>query len=205
MSSARSLSLLVATIFAIIPPLLNGAILEKISYVVLENPNYPTDLGLPGPPQISGGATAVAPAAAATQDTPATPAPLAIPMMTVAPPEITASPPLGSAGCTPLTQCRLYYQVSSAPLKTYTAVLIDHSSFMCITGPKTHTILLVLQQTIKSIQSVLTYQTCMFLGSHTLTMTICSLLTVKVPASTSFSPRSRPMMGAIKSVKVFLG
>lgn len=128
MSSARSLSLLVATIFAIIPPLLNGAILEKRPYVVLENPRYRIYPGLVGPPQILPEKTPEATAAAATQEIPATRASLAIPMPSIAPPEITAPPPLGSAGCTPLTQCRLYYKVSSALVKTYTAVLIYHSS-----------------------------------------------------------------------------
>ena len=126
MPSGRSLSLLVATIFAIIPPLLNGAILEEGHYILLENPRHPVNPGLPGPRPLA--EASVAPAAAATLDTPPTPASLAIPMPPIALPEITAPPPSGPAGCTPLYKCRLYYKVSTAPDKAYTAVLIDHSS-----------------------------------------------------------------------------
>ena len=123
MSSGRSLSLLVATIFVIIPPLLNGAILEKRTYVLL-----PVNPGFPGPPQVAVGATAVAPAATATPYTSTIPPELAMSITSTALPEITAPPLSGLADCTPLTQCRLYYQVSSAPAKAYTAVLIDDSS-----------------------------------------------------------------------------
>lgn len=49
---------------------------------------------------------------------------------------------------------------------------------MCITGPKTHTILLVLQQTNNQTPLVLTSKTCMFSESHTLNMPIYSLLIV---------------------------
>ena len=118
MSYGISLSVLVAIIFATIPSLLNGAILEKRAYVLLENPYLPDNLRDTKPPHISPGAAAVATAAAATSDTPALPASHAIPMTPVAPPVITAPPPSGSAACTPLTQCRLYYSVSSAPVDT---------------------------------------------------------------------------------------
>ena len=128
MSSRRSLSLSVVTIFAIISPLLNGAILEKRPYILFEDFPYSVHQDLPPPQQVSGGPTAVAPVAAATQDTPPTPASLAIPMTSFALPEITAPPPSGPAGCTPLPQCRLYYKVSSTPIETYTASLIGHSS-----------------------------------------------------------------------------
>lgn len=128
MSSGRSLSLLVATIFLIIPPLLNGAILEKRPYVLLENPLHPDNPGFPGPPQVPVGATAVAPAATATPYTPTIPVELAMPITSIALPEITAPPLSGSTDCTTLSQCRLYYQVSSAPVKSYPAVLIDYSS-----------------------------------------------------------------------------
>ena len=122
MSCGRSLLLLVATMFATIPPLLNGAILEKRPFILLENPNNPLPAGLPGPPQTSGGANTLTPTVALVGATPA------IPMTSIAPPEITAPPPLGAAACTTLAQCRLYYQVSNSSVETYTAVLIDHSS-----------------------------------------------------------------------------
>ena len=118
MSSRKYLSLFLATAFAL---LINGAILEKRPYFVLNNPydtSGPSPLGDASPQDVN---NALASAAAATPEASTTPAPtalLATPATLTTPSVITAPPALplaGSAGCKPYG-CNLFYQVSNAPV-----------------------------------------------------------------------------------------
>ena len=124
MSSRKSFSLVLATIFALTFPHINGLILERRPYVWLGNPELqglgPAPLGAASPPDLNNplvvlnGTTAATPVAAPTPenvDTSATP---------VLHAEITAPAPLGTPGCLPWAQCNLFYQVSNTPVEPNT-------------------------------------------------------------------------------------
>ncbi|KAF6228465.1 hypothetical protein HO133_008195 [Letharia lupina] len=111
--------LLLATIFALICPPINGASLEKRPYDMLDNPGA-VRRGAASPPDVnstsvmSNETTAAAPAAAATPETAATSANsalLATPATFTGQSQITAAPPppSGSAGCVPWATCNLFY------------------------------------------------------------------------------------------------
>ena len=126
MCSIKSLFLMLATICALISPLINGAIIEKRPFVFLDNPDYISGLSPPAnasspdvnrPPVVPEAVTAAAPAAAATPEIaaiPATPASLATPVTSSAASQNTDPAPSGSAGCVPWAQCNLFYQVSDS-------------------------------------------------------------------------------------------
>ena len=115
MCSTKPLFLMFATIFALISPLINGAIIEKRSFITPNNTSSP-DVNTP--PTLPNAGTAAAPGIAATPGTaavPATPASLAAslaaPVTSPASLQITDPAPSGSAGCSWAT-CNLFYQVS---------------------------------------------------------------------------------------------
>ena len=91
MCSTKSLFLMFATIFALISPFINGAIIERSNN------------------------TAAAPAGAATPEIAATPASLSTPVTSPAAPIIVTDPaPSGTAGCVPWATCNLFYPVSDS-------------------------------------------------------------------------------------------
>ena len=117
MCNTKSLSLMFATIFALISPLINGAIIEKRSFIPPDNTSSP-DVNTP--PTLPNAVTAAAPGVAATPGTaaiPATPASLAAslaaPVTSPASLQITDPAPPGPAGCSWAT-CNLFYQVSDS-------------------------------------------------------------------------------------------
>ena len=88
MCSTKSLFLISATIFALIPSLINGTMIEWTNN------------------------TAAAPAAAASPEIAATSASLATPASSPAASQITDPASSKSAGCVPWAQCNLFYPVS---------------------------------------------------------------------------------------------
>ena len=114
MCSAKSLFLMFATIFALISPLINGAVIEKRHFVLLDNPGFIFGLSPPNdtssfnvsrPRVVAQAVTAATPEIAATS---ATSASLAIPVTSLAASQITSGPVSSCAWAT----CNLFYPVS---------------------------------------------------------------------------------------------
>lgn len=164
MSSTKFMSLLLATIFALIFSLINGAILEKRRFVFLGNPGNLSGISPPdnaSSPDVNSPSLVPEVVIAAVQENAAIPGIQALPTSSVMSPassQITDPPPSGSAGCVPWATCNVFYPVRNPPYATkHNADLIDHSLSTCITGLKDHKTLLVFRQTHLSLLVFLIY------------------------------------------------
>ncbi|CAF9919192.1 MAG: hypothetical protein ALECFALPRED_001082 [Alectoria fallacina] len=115
MSSTKFMSLLLATIFALIFSLINGAILEKRRFVFLGNPGNLSGISPPdnaSSPDVNSPSLVPEVVIAAVQENAAIPGIQALPTSSVMSPassQITDPPPSGSAGCVPWATCNVFY------------------------------------------------------------------------------------------------
>ena len=120
------MSLLLATIFALIFPLINGAILEKRRFVFLGNPGDFSGISPPNnasSPGVNSPSLVPEVMIAAVQETAAMPAIHPLPASSVTSPassQITDPPPSGSAGCVPWATCNVFYPVRNPPAQPNT-------------------------------------------------------------------------------------